>query len=365
MAVYIVTGKLGAGKTLLMVLKIKEYLKGRRKVAVNLNIRMDKMCKADNKHSNIVRIPDLPTAEDLIGLGFGSDVYDEDKFGGIFLDEAGVWLNSHEWNKNGRKELFTFFLFLRKRRWDLWLAVQNVNVIDKQIRESIAEHVVYINRWDKMRVPFPFGPLGRLLTLGIWKGKLPKMHQAIVKLGAKHLAPKVDDWFYRGEDAYALYDTTQEYNKDYDKGSYCMLPPGYWKRVIPRSKRVLGFYMRTTKIFFKRFRVVNAFFLGAVVSLVLTTLVYGTYVLGRHFVAPVVSTVSQPSKPKESKPLEFSNYRIASYVVLPGRTKYIFLDDSGKRVTQEDLEVKGFIIKDRGSREALVVKDDQFQSIYR
>lgn len=85
MAVYIVTGKLGAGKTLLLILKILDYLKSRRRVAVNVDVKMNKLCRPDNKYSRLVRLPDLPSAEDLMGLGFGHDTYDEEMFGGIFL----------------------------------------------------------------------------------------------------------------------------------------------------------------------------------------------------------------------------------------------------------------------------------------
>lgn len=170
MAVYIVTGKLGAGKTLLLIIRILAYLKARRRVAVNVDVKMEKLCKPGNKYSRLVRLPDLPSAEDLIGLGVGCDVYDEEKFGGIFLDEAGVWLNSRDWNSGGRTDLLKFFLFLRKRRWDLWLCVQHVNVIDKQVRESIAEHVVYINRWDKLKIPLIFRLPLQMLSFGRWKG---------------------------------------------------------------------------------------------------------------------------------------------------------------------------------------------------
>ena len=176
----------------------------------------------------------------------------------VSTEDDSAEVGGADWNSGGRTDLLKFFLFLRKRRWDLWLCVQNVNVIDKQVRESIAEHVVYINRLDRIKLPFPVGPLLRVLSLGIFKGRLPKMHQAIVKYGAKYNSPKVDDWFYRGEEFYSYYDTTQEYDKAYDKGSYSMLPPGYWRRPVPTAQRNAGFYMRTTKIFFKRFGVINA-----------------------------------------------------------------------------------------------------------
>lgn len=367
MAVYIVTGKLGAGKTLLLIMRIMEYLKLRRRVAVNIDVRMDKLCKPHNKYSRLVRLPDLPSAEDLIGLGYGCDVYDEERFGGIFLDEAGVWLNSRDWNQGGRSDLLKFFLFLRKRRWDLWLCVQNVNVIDKQVRESIAEHVVYINRWDRIKVPFPFGLIGRVLTLGRWKGRLPKMHQAIVKYGPKHNSPKVDDWYYKGEEFYGFYDTTQEYDRQYDKGAYSMLPPGYWHRKLPAAVRNVGFYMRATHIFFRRTRILNAFFLGGAVAVFLCVPIYAgiAYSVSR----PVVSVPSftSSSEPSQSLALsaEFAGFRIASYGRLPGRTFYVFVDADGKRFTGDDIARRSVFLQDRGPNEALLVRGSEYFSIYR
>lgn len=366
MAVYIVTGKLGAGKTLLCILKILDYLKAGRRVAVNVDVKMDKLCKPDNKHSRLVRLPDLPSAEDLTGLGFGFEKYDEEMFGGIFLDEAGVWLNSRDWNSGGRTDLLKFFLFLRKRRWDLWLCVQNVNVIDKQIRESIAEHVVYINRWDKLKVPFFLRLPGRLLTLGIWKGNLPKMHQAIVKYGPKFNSPKVDDWFYQGKEFYSFYDTTQEYNKDYEKGSYSMLPPGYWRRHLPTSPRNMGFFMRTTKIFFRRTRIINALFLGGVIALCIAVPVFAAVALVSYpsVQAPdALQTLRTPDASKLGD--QFGSLRIATYGRLSGRVLYVFVDESGARITMEDLIAKNITVKDRGPREALLVRDDDFLSVYR
>lgn len=365
MAVYIVTGKLGAGKTLLCILKILDYLKAGRRVAVNVDVKMDKLCRADNKYSRLVRLPDLPSAADLTGLGFGHDTYDEEMFGGIFLDEAGVWLNSRDWNSGGRTDLLKFFLFLRKRRWDLWLCVQNVNVIDKQIRESIAEHVVYINRWDKLKVPFIFRLPGRILTLGIWKGNLPKLHQAIVKYGPKFNSPKVEDWFYQGKEFYSYYDTTQEYNKDYDKGSYSMLPPGYWRRRLPPSPRDLGFLMRTTKIFFRRTRVVNAFFLGGFITLICSLPVFAAIAWIRiPSTSPEVAAV-ETKAPENPLAEEFAGLRIASYGLMSGQTRYVFADPEGKRIRSEDLHARTITVEPRGPREALLVRGTDSLTVYR
>lgn len=223
-----------------------------------------------------------------------------------------MWLNSRDWNSGGRTDLLKFFLFLRKRRWDLWLCVQNVSVIDKQIRESIAEHVVYINRWDKLKIPFVFRLPGRILSLGLWKGRLPKLHQAVVKYGAKFNSPKVEDWFYQGKEFYSYYDTTQEYNKDYDKGSYSMLPPGYWRRPLPPSPRDLGFLMRTTKIFFRRTRVLNAFFLGALISLLISLPIFSAIAWIR-----IPSTVAQEAHAGDSEEREPASKKSSPAIALP------------------------------------------------
>lgn len=362
MAVYIVTGKLGAGKTLLAVMKILEYLKKKRRVAVNVDVRMNKLCRPGNKYSRVVRLPDLPTADDLIGLGMGSDVYDEEKFGGIFLDEAGVWLNSRDWNSGGRTDLLKFFLFLRKRRWDLWLIVQNINVIDKQIRESIAEHVVYINRLDRIKIPF-LSPIGRFLTLGYWNGCLPKMHYAIVKYGAKFNSMKVDEWFYRGNEFYDFYDTTQEYDKEYDKGSYSMLPPGYWVRRIPAAARNVGFYMRTTKIFFRRTRVVTGFAVGALLAASVTFA--AVYKPAPKMVQAEQAKVAPAPEPSKKLKEEFADFKVVSFQRFPDGIRYVLESAEGKRINSKDLAAKNITVKDRGASEALLVRDGDYLSIYR
>ena len=364
MAVYIVTGKLGSGKTLLAVQKIQDYLREGRSVAVNIDVRMEKLCKPTNRHSRLVRLPDLPTADDLIGLGMGCEVYDESKFGGIFLDEAGVWLNSRDWNSGGRGDLLKFFLFLRKRRWDLWLLVQNIGAIDKQVRDSIAEHVVYLNRWDRIKVPF-FGLLGRILTLGIWSGRLPKLHHAVVKYGAKHGAMKVDEWYYRGEDFYDFYDTTQEYDKGYDKGAYSMLPPGYWRRRIPAATRNLGFYMRTTRIFLRRTRILNAFFLGAALSLLLTFPLFSALAFSRLPDSPQAASSVDSSQAASSTLVEqYADCRITSYGRMPPSFFYVF-QCPDQRITSDELRALGIEVVNLSPREALLVQGSEKLKIHR
>ncbi len=81
MAVYIVTGKLGAGKTLCTVGRIKEYLREGRSVATNLDINMIGMADKPQSRVTLTRLPDHPNANDLDALGSGNETYDEAKNG--------------------------------------------------------------------------------------------------------------------------------------------------------------------------------------------------------------------------------------------------------------------------------------------
>ena len=122
MTVYFVTGKLGSGKSLVSVGKIRDYLIAGRRVATNLDLYLDEMF-THNK-SPVSRLPDKPRIEDMLALGDGYESEnardnDESHYGLIVLDECGTWLNSREWNDKGRRALIDWFLHARKRRWDV------------------------------------------------------------------------------------------------------------------------------------------------------------------------------------------------------------------------------------------------------
>ena len=98
MSVYIVTGKLGNGKTLVAVGKIVEYLRAGKRVATNLDIYPETFLNKWSKNCDLTRLPDKPRVEDLDALGTGDnllpDEYSEKGFGLIVLDELATWFNS-------------------------------------------------------------------------------------------------------------------------------------------------------------------------------------------------------------------------------------------------------------------------------
>jgi len=214
MSVYIVTGKLGQGKTLAAVGRIRDYLRQDRRVATNLDLRLEHMLKPHSRHT-VTRLPDKPRASDLVALGTGDgqplDVYQEERFGLLVLDELSSWLNSRSWNDKDRAALLEWFIHARKYHWDVILIVQSVTVIDKQLREQLCENLVICKRLDRFMVPL-LGPLVKSLTG--YRLQLPKAHTGTVYDGDNEQGLRVDRWWYQGKDLYQAYFTGQVFKLD-------------------------------------------------------------------------------------------------------------------------------------------------------
>lgn len=260
MSVYIVTGKLGAGKTLAAVSRINEALRDGRKVATNLDLRLRFMpgLSRKNRSARVVRLPDRPLSSDLAALGFGiegvrSDVeakhsYEESRFGLIVLDECGTWLNAREWQDADRRQLLDLLLHIRKKLWHVYLIIQDISMLDKQVRKALAEHVVYCRNLANFRIPVVSFLSEQLLGKPI---KFPHSHLAFVKYGDQPTSITIDRWFYGGSDMYRAYDTTQVFRQEIEPASYSILGPGYtW--LWPKAKLTVRNLMRITQIYLKR-----------------------------------------------------------------------------------------------------------------
>lgn len=212
MAVYFVTGKLGAGKSLAAVGRIRDYLEKGRRVATNLDIYPEKML---NKKSRAVihRLPDKPRVQDLeqMGLGYEGDAYRENAFGLLVLDELGTWFNSRTWQDKERAQVIDWFLHARKYRWDVLFIVQDISIIDKQLRDTLCEHLVVCRRLDRLPLPL-VGPLLKLFTFGYFK--LPQVHIASVYYGDSEQSIRSERWIYRAKDLYPAYSTEQVFAQD-------------------------------------------------------------------------------------------------------------------------------------------------------
>jgi len=235
-AIYVVTGKLGGGKTLACVDRINEALADGRRIATNLDLDLHRLPYVSKyaRHVAVLRIPDKPTAADVEALGYGIEgatdeasarrLYDEKRFGLLVLDECGTWLNSRDWSEDGRRELVNTFLHIRKKLWHVYLIIQDISLLDKQAKKALAEHVVYCRRLDRLTVPF-FGFFYQRITGR--KMPLPQIHVAFVKYGDRPDSLTVERWFYRGTHLWGAYDTTQVFRADYPHGLYQVLPPWY------------------------------------------------------------------------------------------------------------------------------------------
>lgn len=226
MSDYIVTGKKGNGKSLVVVGKIRDALIAGRRVATNLDLKLEHLLPLNVRQVDVIRLPDYPSVEDMEAIGMGSDQLDEAKYGLIALDEMAVWMNSRQFGDKQRMPLLNWFVHSRKKRWDCFFICQNIAQLDKQFRESLADHHVICKRLDKMRIP-----LVGVITKNLFGVELrpPKVHHATVKFGLDIHALKVDSWTYRGISLYSGYDTEQVFDPNYENGPFCYLSPWHLK----------------------------------------------------------------------------------------------------------------------------------------
>lgn len=229
MPVYSVEGKLGTGKTKFCVWRAQQALLDGRRVASNVDFQLDKL--TPRLKTSYVRLPDKPRAYDLEAAGHGNpDSYDEDKNGVMILDELGTWLNARSFQDKERAPLLDWLIHARKHGWDVYLIVQDANMIDKQVREALIEYQVKCFRGDKIKIPIIGSILGAFNKR--W-GYLPKFHLAVARVGSGQNAVVAERWMYKGIDLHSAYDTRQIFRSDYEHSSFSALYPGN----IPERKR--------------------------------------------------------------------------------------------------------------------------------
>lgn len=353
MPIYFVTGKLGAGKSLVSVGRIRDKLNKGLPVATNLDINLKNMLGRDKKNTRLYRVPDKPEIFDLEAIGIGNKSYDESQNGLLVLDECGTWFNSRTWADKGRQAVINWLLHARKKGWDVIFIIQDLSLVDKQARLSLAEHVVYCRRTDRATLPI-IGSIFKIITGG--KMPLPKVHLGIVRYGDSSTAIKVDTWVTVGISLYSSYDTKQMFTDHYDNGVYSVLPPYYThgRYSVPKTLRNI---MRISKIYFRKWSRITFFVFGVV----------SCFAILEIFVNKA-DTTSQPVKVVEPvKPLkdELSGWLISGFANFPGQlSNYQFTDSEGKKHTAKLLRKKGYVVKSRGACEALITKGDEYVSLY-
>jgi len=318
MSVYVLTGKLGNGKTLSAVGRIQTYLKQGRRIATNLDLFMEHYPEAKCRNARVIRLPDKPSIDDMMMIGRGDtgwcadpqlkrfgvtspDIakqsYDESKFGLLVLDECGTWFNSRNWNEPGRKELNDWFLHSRKLGWDVIIIIQSIDILDKQARECLAEHTVFCKRMDNFTLPL----IGTISKLFMTKPlSLPRLHVAIVKYGTSPQSMTADRWIFRGTDLFNFYDTQQVFLNE-SSGMYSLLTPWHLVgRYLPPPDFLIQL-KRAAQIPILFFAWLVVVILAAVSGRspdTVATLLRSTTLVRSHYRAPVKprSVNRQPSK---------------------------------------------------------------------
>ena len=329
-----VTGKLGQGKTLACIDKVKQKIEKNCLVATNCDLHLRHLFHDMTDKPRVMRMPDRPNIFDFEMIGRGrpkSAGHDESKNGILLLDECGDWFNARNWQDKGRQEVNTWFRHARKLGWDVYLVVQDLDIIDSQARKSLAASVAKCKRMDKMAIPF----LTTFTKIFFGFAVRPaKMHSAKVEDSDGIL---LDRWFYRGSGLYRAYDTEQIFDDNYPHGVYSYLTPWHVNgrhRVTMNLKNI----MRITKIYWKKFSSPASFVTGCLV----------TSLFCMFFI--MKDSIKEPPPQITSTDLYdiYKDYKIKSYTKLMGSESYTFTIKDGSIVTSDDLKAKGILVQPLG-----------------
>lgn len=358
MSVYIVTGKLGNGKTLVTVGRIRDAIRAGCRVATNLDINLKEMFGAQAKNIQLMRIPDKPTIEDLnaIGKGYDGHEYDENKFGLLVLDECGTWFNSRNWQDKTRKEVNDWFLHARKLGWHVYIIIQDITMLDSQARDAIGELLVVCRRLDKLRIPLIGGLIKTLTGFNL---TMPRIHRAKVTYADGLIS---DVWVYRGNDLFRCYDTRQSFIQSYPHGTHSILPPWHThgRFAVHMNWRNI---MRITKIYWKRFAspvsLATGLLLGAFAMLLTRQPVVASVNEPAVFVAPTSHHSSELPEIAQGEKNPFSGLQI--YLVGEFASELLFQvvwpDRSFLSIKESELVALGFEVARVGTAMAKVTFD--------
>jgi hypothetical protein len=218
MPVWFVTGKLGAGKTLVAIGKIHDYLIAGRRVATNIDIDID-----------------------------------HNKTGLLVLDELGTWFNTRNFRQDGRKELIDYFIHARKFRWDIILLVQNISLVDKQLIDSLCEYHVKCKRSDRLKfmgMTPPNWHVGEVFYNGI-----PETRKN-----------RVEAWIYTGKRYYKAYDSHQVFSENYEDAPHCPLRKYQFDDIPLIQPSKFKEQLNVKNFIFASIAIINLFLVGRAIS---------------------------------------------------------------------------------------------------
>ncbi|WP_105188900.1 zonular occludens toxin domain-containing protein [Pseudoalteromonas sp. T1lg48] len=221
MSCWFIEGRRGGGKSKYAVRMIRGRLRNGRAVATNLNLNLDKLVPGGK--TPVIRLPDRPRSEDFLALGKAypeldpdkPETYDESKFGLVVVDEMLVSFNSRGWKDKDRQACVDWFVQSRKFGWHLVFIGQDVEAVDKQLRQALITEIYSCRAstaiFGRGMANTIIQLLAKLFTLG--KG-IPKFHVCRFYDG-QQLKRKSDGVeYFRLNELHSCYQTGQQFNLD-------------------------------------------------------------------------------------------------------------------------------------------------------
>lgn len=344
-----ITGKLGTGKTLIAVHRMFVAMQKGIPVATNIDLDLQAMFGKRSKKTYL-RVPDNPALIDLEAIGIGNETYDEDKDGLLVLDECGTWFNSRGWQDKSRKGVNDWLKHARKKGWWMHAIIQDIQGLDSDARRSIMELTAFCKRLDRVSIPIiTFLVEG---TFGV-KCRFPRLHLAKVVYGETESCMRVDRWVYRGTDCFSYYDTKQIFSADYEAGTYSVLSPWHNNRSTKPAVKNLRYFMRITKIVWKRFKSPVALATGLLLGCSLAVANGFKQKYDQIKPAEPTAVLAETELTQDNRSLKLlelvESLYIAGSMQINGSRQYdlaVIGDDTGlTRLNQNDLASMGLIVK--------------------
>ncbi|HFE7521658.1 TPA: zonular occludens toxin domain-containing protein [Salmonella enterica subsp. enterica serovar Newport] len=216
MAVYFVTGKIRAGKGLFCSYIATQYYRAGLRVAANYLMDTERL--GPNCINPVTVLPGIPSPEHLHALGRGCPEGEMERFGLLLLDEGGTWLNKPE--KGLQAAYLDWFIHSGKLGWDVYIQVQDKGLINKDIFSATGEHLVEVERKDRIRFPVISDILEMVApnkygVTGTSKGILPHLVSARIYIGNTSYKAKPNEHiFFLGKKYYGIHPSNLVFQKD-------------------------------------------------------------------------------------------------------------------------------------------------------
>ena len=204
MPITFVAAETGGGKGIFSDSEIENYLSQNRKVATNMDLFLEHFDDDLAAHS-VTRLPDKPTRQHMLDLGFGSDPDDKNKhhYGLIVLDEISLFLDTKR--SSEFVGLYNWFKQRRKFHWDIIFICQHPDQVQDEFYKALCNQLVMCQERDLIPIPYIGGFL-RYLGLS---GNMSDGHFYTRYMGKSQLDRAIETKPYENKPHRKKYDTDQ------------------------------------------------------------------------------------------------------------------------------------------------------------